>query len=485
MSKWAAFAGSNGALAGSAAVVAAAAVGIGLFLNANRGDDTTRAQPAAVEAPQVVDATPEAGTTPAPQPQAALPLDPPSIDEVRVEADGLTVIAGRAAPGSKVAVFLDGAENTETTVDDGGSFAAITILPPSPNARVLTLVQRVGMDEIASVDEVILAPQAQPAPALQDELESVADAPQAQPAPALQDEPESVADAPAIAETAPVVAAPEDDTVVATAPAPAARPETPQPEAVPVEPDAPQVTQAPETPAIPDPEPDVPVITEATPSPDIVEEVATAAAPTDPEAPAVVAEAPLPDPVDAPVVTAQVDPEQQVTVLRSTQDGVEVLGNTPPEALDNIALDSISYSDTGDVELAGRAQPQADTVRVYVNNTPIADIDVSDDGKWKGELPRIDTGTYTLRVDELDDTGTVTSRVETPFRREDPEVLAQARDTDLPATQITVQTGNTLWAIARDRYGEGILYVQVFEANRDRIRNPDLIFPGQVFALPN
>ena len=48
----------------------------------------------------------------------------------------------------------------------------------------------------------------------------------------------------------------------------------------------------------------------------------------------------------------------------------------------------------------------------------------------------------------------------------------------------TVQPGATLWAIAEERYGEGILYVTVFEANRDRIRNPDLIYPGQVFILP-
>ncbi|MEL6419634.1 MAG: LysM peptidoglycan-binding domain-containing protein, partial [Pseudomonadota bacterium] len=50
---------------------------------------------------------------------------------------------------------------------------------------------------------------------------------------------------------------------------------------------------------------------------------------------------------------------------------------------------------------------------------------------------------------------------------------------------ITVQTGNTLWGIARERYGEGILYVQVFEANKSQIRNPDLIYPGQVFNLPD
>mgnify|MGYP001061133972 FL=1 len=85
----------------------------------------------------------------------------------------------------------------------------------------------------------------------------------------------------------------------------------------------------------------------------------------------------------------------------------------------------------------------------------------------------------------MDETGDVTSRVETPFKREDPVALAAVDNPQALATQVTVQTGATLWAIARERYGEGRLYVQVFEANRDSIRDPDLIYPGQVFALPN
>ena len=50
---------------------------------------------------------------------------------------------------------------------------------------------------------------------------------------------------------------------------------------------------------------------------------------------------------------------------------------------------------------------------------------------------------------------------------------------------MTVQRGDTLWAISQDRYGSGFLYVRVFEANRDSIRDPDLIYPGQVFSVPN
>ena len=49
---------------------------------------------------------------------------------------------------------------------------------------------------------------------------------------------------------------------------------------------------------------------------------------------------------------------------------------------------------------------------------------------------------------------------------------------------MTVQKGFTLWAIATDRFGDGTQYVRVYEANRDLIRDPDLIYPGQVFAIP-
>ena len=50
---------------------------------------------------------------------------------------------------------------------------------------------------------------------------------------------------------------------------------------------------------------------------------------------------------------------------------------------------------------------------------------------------------------------------------------------------ITVQPGFTLWGIAKQELGEGVMYVQVFNANKDQIKNPDLIYPGQVFTLPS
>ena len=47
-----------------------------------------------------------------------------------------------------------------------------------------------------------------------------------------------------------------------------------------------------------------------------------------------------------------------------------------------------------------------------------------------------------------------------------------------------MQPGHNLWTLAREHYGSGVLYTQIFTANRDLIRDPDLIYPGQIFAMP-
>jgi hypothetical protein len=90
----------------------------------------------------------------------------------------------------------------------------------------------------------------------------------------------------------------------------------------------------------------------------------------------------------------------------------------------------------------------------------------------------VDSGTHRLRLDQLAPNGTVVSRLDRPFTRDQ---LAAA---DLPAGHIAIERGQNLWTIARRAYGQGIRYTAIYEANRQDIRNPDLIYPGQVFNLP-
>lgn len=221
----------------------------------------------------------------------------------------------------------------------------------------------------------------------------------------------------------------------------------------------------------------------------------------------------------------------------------------------NVMIDTIAYTPEGAVQIGGRGLAGAG-LRLYVDTVEKASAVVPDGGLWLVTLGDTAPGIYTLRVDQLDGDGKVTSRFETPFKRETLEDLALAAGGPAPAVvaepvaepevepvaelvveavaeplaevvakpvaeaiaepapqpvvepepapailaeaatpepvpplppqpvSITVQPGFTLWSIAQDRYGDGVLYVQVFEANRDKIRDPDLIYPGQVFSVP-
>jgi hypothetical protein len=53
-----------------------------------------------------------------------------------------------------------------------------------------------------------------------------------------------------------------------------------------------------------------------------------------------------------------------------------------------------------------------------------------------------------------------------------------------PARSYTVQAGDTLWGIAAQFYGDGAQWPRIFDANRDKITDPNLIFPGQELRIP-
>lgn len=60
-----------------------------------------------------------------------------------------------------------------------------------------------------------------------------------------------------------------------------------------------------------------------------------------------------------------------------------------------------------------------------------------------------------------------------------------AKATPKPSGQnYTVKSGDCLWNIAKRFYGNGSKYTVIYNANRDKIKNPNLIYPGQVFWIP-
>lgn len=48
----------------------------------------------------------------------------------------------------------------------------------------------------------------------------------------------------------------------------------------------------------------------------------------------------------------------------------------------------------------------------------------------------------------------------------------------------TVKSGDSLWAIAKKFYGNGAKYMTIYNANKSKIKNPNLIYPGQVLTIP-
>ncbi len=258
---------------------------------------------------------------------------------------------------------------------------------------------------------------------------------------------------------------------------------------------APVVVAEAEPEPAPEPEPEVvaEAVTDETPSDEApAAEAETLAAAdtetgaTDPATPPALEETVVAQETQAPEIeTASAAPP---TVLQADTDGVRIVQGEQAQEADNVALDAITYDPEGEVQLSGRATSDTGEVQVYINNEPLAVAPITE-GDWRLDLPDIDTGVYTLRVDEVDTEGTVVSRIETPFKREEPEEVAAvlAEETAQEGFEVavrTVQPGSTLWAIAEDTLGDGILYVEVFEANRDLIRDPDLIYPGQIFRIP-
>ncbi|MDE2335082.1 MAG: LysM peptidoglycan-binding domain-containing protein [Rhodospirillales bacterium] len=143
------------------------------------------------------------------------------------------------------------------------------------------------------------------------------------------------------------------------------------------------------------------------------------------------------------------------------------------------ALSSVNYGPDGKLRLAGTAPPGR-TVRVYVDDRPAGDATAGQDGRWLLQPSiAVAPGRHRLRLDELDASGQVTARVELPFTR------ADTGSTALAAGQVVVQPGDNLWEIARATYGQGIHYTIIYTANRSQIRDPNLIYPGQVFTLPD
>jgi nucleoid-associated protein YgaU len=432
-------------------------------------------EPAAPEAPaveNVQEAEAEAEVAPIPEVVETPVIRRPVIEVARVDPSGEVLLAGQGTAKAVIEALVDDAVAASGEIGADENFVLFFDIEPSEQPRIISLRRVEGDEFIYSEQEVIVAPDQIKAPI------AVALAEEAT-------EPEPAAKAPVAAPEATteevVVAAVEDtkteeidrvtqqvETAVETTTEAVSETAT----VVVAEPTG-AIAEVKDTPAVEEVVKDTVVVAEAA-TEDAVDDRAKVEIPKAPE---------------QPIQEEEAQQEETPTVMIADVSGVKIVSKAPASAENpEIFLDTISYDEEGALTLSGRGVPSG-IVRLYLNNAVIGETTTDALAAWSYDASAIEPGVYTLRVDQLNaDASKVLARIETPFKREARSKLQEqlsAAESPARINVVTVQPGNTLWGISRERYGQGILYVQVFEANRDKIRDPDLIYPGQIFDLPD
>ncbi len=180
------------------------------------------------------------------------------------------------------------------------------------------------------------------------------------------------------------------------------------------------------------------------------------------------------------VVMSVPERDGEILIVEQSRDGGRsrvLQGPTAPAGADALTIETVDYNAQGKFTLSGKADPSS-TIQIYLDNKFIGRATADENGFWQVEPDGVATaGKHVIRADQIGANNNVMARVEVPFEL-DPSQLAMA------AGEITVIKGTSLWRIARRAYGAGINYTLIYEANKDQIKDPNLIYPGQVFNLP-
>ena len=191
-----------------------------------------------------------------------------------------------------------------------------------------------------------------------------------------------------------------------------------------------------------------------------------------------------------------------------------------------LIVEKITLGEAGTTVLNGKADAGA-TVKVAINGAEAGDVRVAQDGTWSLVAPNSSgKAADRLRVQLINAEGTKLDEAELPFdipatapkigatktatEAKPPVVVTAAADPkaepkpahateeltkmfegdkvaqpDRPKRQIIrVRRGDSLWRISRRHLGNGKKWAAFYKANKKKIDNPDLIFPGQTLIIP-
>jgi hypothetical protein len=175
-------------------------------------------------------------------------------------------------------------------------------------------------------------------------------------------------------------------------------------------------------------------------------------------------------------------PKEETLVMIAPSSGAPTLVQPPSAAgvpkSGDLVMSTLDYDEAGHVTITGKAAPGA-AVRAYINDKMVAEGHAGSDGSWRlAPAEPVGPGKHKLRLDRLTKDGKPVARLELPFDRL--PVSAGAAD----SRRLVVVRGDNLWNISRAYYGHGMHHTVIYGANKEQIRDPDLIYPGQVLSLP-
>ena len=414
--------------------------------------------------------------------KAEKPGNKPAFDIVRVEEDGSAVIAGRAAPNAKVEMLLDNKVLGAARADKRGEWAFVpkAPLPKGNHQLAIRTAPAAGGEKPAAVSPqtvtlnipgqggkplIVLSEPSKPTRILQK--------PPAAPAPVAQ----AQAERPEKTDKTALLSSATGKQAAAT--------------------DAQQSAQQTAKAGLPSGSGKQAAVT------DTAKPAKPAATSEAPGLKAAAVEKAAPTPERTPAAAKPSTPAAQP----SAPAPVKVV---TPARKGRLALQTVDYDDNGDIFFTGKARP-GQALRLYVDNRFLGDARAAKNGawEWRGKT-KITTGVHALRVDRINAKGKVMERIELPFKREAAAAVVASRSAAPAKTpsgepssapgdeaaarpsapppgpgRVVIQPGNNLWNIARVIYGKGVRYTAIYEANKDQIKDPDLIYPGQIFTTPN
>lgn len=146
---------------------------------------------------------------------------------------------------------------------------------------------------------------------------------------------------------------------------------------------------------------------------------------------------------------------------------------------DAITLDFLSYSPNGLIILSGRTISNTE-IEILKSAEVLGKTKSDENGVWKFIIKKNDYANEEISIK-------TTINGETLILTYDQaEIQRRFKNTNFEFydDRIVVQKGNSLWRIARKTLGGGIFYTEIYKNNLAKIKNPNLIYPGQVFNIP-